>query len=132
MKKAKIIYDSNKPVINSILVKRGYPATFDGMMDAFEDIGDSFLVEVFNEITSMYSEGDGNFWPKFKAIFHKATGIAGGIDQIVNREEQPSKTGTGDPSESVQQEKKKKMMLYFGLAALALIIIMVVVYALKK
>ncbi|HPI31237.1 MAG TPA: hypothetical protein PLB59_09740 [Bacteroidales bacterium] len=131
MKQARIIYDTNRQAINDILFRRGYPKTFDGFINAFENLGDPFLVEVYNDITSMYSSAEGNFWSKFRNIFHKATGIAGGVDTMINRDKQePSNTPSSDDDKD--EKKKNKLLLYCGLGALAIIIMLIIIYIFKK
>lgn len=131
MKQARLIYETNKQSINDILYKHGYPKTFDGLIQAFDVLGDSLLVEIYNEITSMYSSSEGDFWSKFRNIFHKASGIAGGVDTFINRDKQEPSTQTYTSPEQ-DEKSKKRLLLYCGLGALTLIILLIVIYIFKK
>lgn len=133
MKQARIIYETNKPSINAILFRRGYQKNFDGMMDAFDDLGDPLLVEIFSDITSSYDSADGNFWQKFRNIFHKAVNIGGGVDSMINRDKQENNTNESDSiSKEEEQKKSNRLLLYVGAGALLLIIILMLIYAFKK
>lgn len=133
MKQAQNIYDTNSQAINFLLIKKGYAPSFAGLLQAIKENGDMFLVQLYYEVTSNFDEGDGNFWPKFKALFHKATGIASGADKIINRDLQDSQPSLSNAEiEKQQNEKNKKQLLYAGLAALALIILLIIIYIFKK
>ena len=133
MKQLRQLYESNRQAINDILISHGYRPTFEDMINAYEDLQGRFLVQVYNEVTSQYSDADGNFWPKFKAIFHKAIGIGGGVDNIINRDtQQTSDTSSDGPSKEELKKKNQKQLLYWGIGTLALIIILIIIYALKK
>lgn len=133
MKQAQNIYNTNSQAINFLLISKGYSPSFAGLLEAIKEQGDLFLVQLYNEVTSSFDEADGNFWPKFKALFHKATGIAGGVDKIINRDQQETVPSlSNDEIEKQQQEKNKKLLLYAGLAALGIIILLIIIYIFKK
>lgn len=133
MKQAQLIYNTNRQTINFMLIDHGYPPTFDGLLDAIEDFGDAFLVKLYNEITIGFSEAEGDFWPKFKNIFHKAINIGQGVDSLINRDKQ---TNNNDKSVQISEEEEKKKnnkkLMFWGIGAAAIIIILVIIYAVKK
>ncbi len=135
MKQAKLIYDTNRQSINFLLIRKGYPATFDGLLDAVDELGDAFLVELYNDITSNFDEADGNFWTKFKNIFHSATGVAdktgkitGGLDFLLNPDKQTTST---TPTPEVVKPWQPNL-IWWGAGAAALILILTLIYIFKK
>ncbi len=135
MKRAQIIYDTNRQAINFLLTQKGYKPTFNGLMDAVEDLGDTFLVELYNEVSSSFDQADGNFWAKFKNIFHSASDIvektgkiSGGVDDFIN----PTLNNTTDPAPTPEKKVWKPNLMLWGGAAAGIILILVLIYIFRK
>ncbi len=135
MRQAKLIYDTNRQSINFLLISKGYPATFDGLLDAVDELGDPFIVELFNDVTSNFDQAEGNLWTKFKNIFHSATGVAdktgkitGGLDMLLNPDKQTTTTTTTPPATNTWQPN----LIIWGSVAAAIILILLLIYIFKK
>jgi len=136
MKQAQLIYESNRQAINFLLIEKGYPPTFCGLIKAIKEIGDGFLVEMYNEVTASFDEAGGNFWTKFKNIFHSAVDIinktdkvTGSVDKFMNPDTQ---TATKTDKITSAVDTWKPDLIWWGAGAAAVIVILVLVYIFKK
>jgi hypothetical protein len=137
VKQAKLIYETNLQAINSLLIQKGYKPTFNDLMKAVSEKGDGFILELFNDITSEFSNVEGNFWTKFKNVFHKAsdvletTGkISGVADGLLNPKDNSDKS---KPYNSTPDKAKwRPNLVFWGIGAALIILILVVIYIFKK
>ncbi len=137
MKKAKLIYDSNQQVINSLLIDKGYKPTFNDLIKAVREKGDSFILELFNDITSEFSNAEGNFWSKFKNVFHKASDVietTGKISGIADGFLNPKTTSANPQPNSSIPDKNfwSPNIVFWGIGAALIILILAAIYIFKK
>ena len=137
MKKAKLIYDTNQQVINSLLIDKGYKPTFNDLMKAVREKGDSFILELFNDITSEFSNAEGTFWSKFKNVFHKASDVietTGKISGIADGFLNPKTTSANtQPNSSIPDKNSwNPNIVFWGIGAALIILILAAIYIFKK
>ena len=136
MKQARLLYDNNQQAINRLLIQKGFKPTYNDLMNAVKDLGDAFLVEIYNDITANFDEASGNFWGKFKSIFHKAAdaiNTTGNVSALADNLINPAQhTATNTITPAKDRSTWKPNLIWWGAGAVCIIIILLLIYIFKK
>lgn len=136
MKKIETIYLTNKFLIDQFLSNYSYRGTLKDFIQAVKDLGEPFLMEVYNEISQHWENADGKGWQKFKNIFGQITGVMGKVNTGTNIANSflnpPTDTYVETNPEPPKKEPWKPNMYLWGGIAAAVILILLLIYFFKS